>query len=51
MARESVDALYLPNSQSNPKNLKKTPVTGQIRGFDLGNKVNQKLPTAAWGGV
>ena len=50
MARESVDALYLPNPQSNPQNLNKMSVTSEIRGFDLVNKVNQKLPTAAWGG-
>ena len=45
MARESVDALYIPNPKSNPQNLKKTPVTSEIRGFDLAKRsIKNYLP-------
>ena len=38
MARESVDALYASNWKSNPQNLNKTPVTSELRGFDLAKR-------------
>ena len=45
MARESVDALYIPNPKSNPQNLNKTPVTSEIRGFDLAKRsIKNYLP-------
>ena len=43
--RESVEALYPSNPQGNPQNLKKTPVTSEIRGFDLAKRsIKNYLP-------
>ena len=40
-----MDAPYIPNPKSNPQNLKKTPVSSEIRGFDLAKRsIKNYLP-------